>query len=278
MADAQRLARIEAQLAGLEALYQHAPVGLCYVDVNLRFLRVNERLAAIHGKPAAEHIGRRVAEMVPSIAEQVEPVYRRVLRTGEPVVGLEVRGKLPSDPVNEHVWLVNHHPVRSPEGELEGISTVVVDITDLKRDEEALAAASDRLAEAQRVSGVGSWEWDILADTVWWSDELYRIMGKRKHEFTPSFDAFYEMIHPADRPAFRRQIEATLQRDEPYELDLRVQLDEGGEVLLHASAALERTRDGMPARLGGTAHEVSSKRASRAGEGLSAGGPSRRGL
>ncbi|MDJ0852925.1 MAG: PAS domain-containing protein [Myxococcota bacterium] len=278
MTDAQRLARLEAQLAELESLYGHAPVGLCFVDADLRFQRVNERMAAINGRPVAEHIGRRVEEMVPSIAEQVGPAYRRILRTGEPVVGLEVRGKLPSDPFNEHVWLMNHHPVRSPEGELQGISTVVVDVTQMKRDEEALAVASDRLAEAQRVAGVGSWEWDILADTVWWSDELYRIMGKRKHEFTPSLDAFYEMIHPTDRRAFRNQIEATLQRDEPYELDLRVQLDEGGEVLLHATAVLERSPEGLPARLVGTAQEVTAGRASRRGEPVATSSPVRRGL
>ncbi len=259
MTDAQRLARLEAQLAELEALYDHAPVALCFVDIELRFQRINERMAAITGRCVAEHIGRRVEEMLPSIAEQVGPTYRRILRTGEPVVGLELRGRLPSDPVNEHVWLVNHHPVRTPEGELRGISTVVLDITDMKREGEALAEASDRLAEAQRVAGVGSWEWNILADSVWWSDELFRILGKRKHEFSPSFDAFFEMIHPLDRPAFRRQIEATLADREPAALQLRVQVDEGEEVMLHASAALERTPDGMPSRLVVTAQDVTER-------------------
>ena len=137
MTDAQRLARLEAQLAELESLYTHAPVGLCFVDTDLRYVRVNERMAAINGRTIEAHLGNRVEEVVPSIADQVGPVYRRILRTGEPVVGLEVRGKLPSDPYNEHVWLVNHHPVRSPEGELQGISTVVIDITELREAEAA---------------------------------------------------------------------------------------------------------------------------------------------
>ena len=47
----------EFQLLELEALYHEAPVGLCFVDTELRFLRINERLAAITGKPVQEHVG-----------------------------------------------------------------------------------------------------------------------------------------------------------------------------------------------------------------------------
>jgi two-component system CheB/CheR fusion protein len=256
---AARIACLEAQLAELESLYRQAAVGLCFVDRDLRYRRINERLAAINGRPVSDHIGRTVREMIPDLAAEVTPVYERVLRTGEPIVDVEVRGSLPSDPDVEHVWLVSYHPVRASDGEIRGVTAVVADITDVKRSQEALALATDRLQEAQRVAGVGSWEWDILEDEVWWSEELYRLMRKRKGEFTPSLDAFYEIIHPGDRPKFRRQIEATLARDAPYAFEFRALLDDGDERYFHASAALERTPDGVPARLVGTVQDLTQR-------------------
>jgi len=254
------LPELEAKLQQFEAMYRFAPVGLCLIDAELRFVHLNERMAAINGSTVAKHIGRRVEQVIPAIADQVLPVYRRVLETGEPVCDLEVHGTLPSDPRRAHVWLVNSHPVRADDGQVSGIVTVVLDITERRRAEEELAAVKERLAEAQRVAGIGSWEWDILEDQVWWSDELYKLMRKEKSRFVPSFDAVFEAVHPDDRPDFRRQLDATLQQDLPYVLEFRVVLDDGDVRTFHTSAALVRNADGLPARLIGTARDITEER------------------
>lgn len=260
MAATDRLERLKARLAELEAMWRFAPVGLCLVDRELRFVHVNERLAAIHGTSVAKHIGRSVAKVIPDIEAQVTPVYRRILATGEPVCDLEVRGTLPSDPEREHVWLANHHPLRDAAGEVSGIVSVVVDITELKTSQEELAAVKQRLADAQHVAGVGSWEWDILNDRVWWSDELYRLVHKDKGAFTPSINALYEMLHPDDRASYRQQLEAVLERAEPYVHEFRVVLEDGEIRAFHSSAVIERTADGVPARLIGTAQDITEPR------------------
>ena len=68
--------------AELEEIYRSAPVGLCFVDRDLLFVRVNDRLAAINGISASDHIGRRVRDVIPELASEVEGYYRRVLETG----------------------------------------------------------------------------------------------------------------------------------------------------------------------------------------------------
>ena len=75
---------IQEHLSELEHLYSTAPVGLCLMDTELRFVRINGRLAEINGTPVADHIGRTLKEIIPEIAAQVEPIYLRVIETGQP--------------------------------------------------------------------------------------------------------------------------------------------------------------------------------------------------
>jgi PAS domain S-box-containing protein len=119
----------------LEHLYDTAPVGLCFVDTDLRYVHVNKRLAAINGKPISEHFGRTLREVIPEIAPTIEPLYRQVIETGESILGIEVRG---TTPAWKGIGLVSYYPVKSNEGTVRGVSTVVQDITDRKQAEEDL--------------------------------------------------------------------------------------------------------------------------------------------
>ncbi len=82
----------------LDHLYQTAPVGLCLLDRNLRYLRINELLAEFHGKPVSEHIGRRLREVLPALAPTLEPMHQRILETGQPMVNIDVHGTTPAQP------------------------------------------------------------------------------------------------------------------------------------------------------------------------------------
>jgi len=82
--------------AELAAIYEAAPVGLAFLDRSLRYVRVNARLAEIHGLPAGDHLGRSVREVLGDAqADHVEPLYRRVIETGEPVINREARRRSP---------------------------------------------------------------------------------------------------------------------------------------------------------------------------------------
>ncbi len=128
-------------LAELELLYDTAPVGLCLLDTALRYLRINDRLAAMNGQPAASHIGARLRDMIPDLAAQIEPLYRRVIETGEPALDVEAHGFTPADPGAAHDWLVSYYPVRNREGHIFGVNAVVQDITERKRAQRTLEAA-----------------------------------------------------------------------------------------------------------------------------------------
>jgi PAS domain S-box-containing protein len=248
--------RARARLEELELIYQNSPVGLAYVDAAMRYVRVNDLLARTHGCSVAEHIGRRMDEIAPDLADQLVPVFRKVLETGQPVLAEELRGAARWDPTHIRTWLTSWHPVKSGTHAVRGVIVVVKDVTALKRRQAELEEVKTRLAKAEHVASVGSWEWDIHEDQIWWSDELYALFGKERRSFVPDVNSFYDQVHPDDRSKLREQFQATLGRDEPYRVDFRVVRDDGSERLVRACAKLERAADGMPVRLFGTCQDI----------------------
>jgi PAS domain S-box-containing protein len=138
---------VRRHLAELETIYRTAPVGLGFTDRNLRFVSVNETLAEIDGITASDHTARNLREILPAaLADTLEPLYRRVINTGEPVVNLEVQGETKAKPGVSRVWSVNYHPVRGDDG-IMGVSVMVQEITERKQAEDALREADRRKDE-----------------------------------------------------------------------------------------------------------------------------------
>ncbi|MGH9584978.1 MAG: sensor histidine kinase [Bryobacteraceae bacterium] len=140
---------IEHRLAELESLYGELPVGLCFLDTDLRFVRVNERLAAINGIPARAHIGRELNALLPAaLAGVVEPLYRQVLATGEPLIGFEMSDPTMAASPEQRSWMLTIAPVDTESGAIIGAQCVVQDITERKRSERALREANENLRRA----------------------------------------------------------------------------------------------------------------------------------
>jgi len=128
-----------------DALFSQAPVGLAYLDRELRYVRINETLAAVNGLPVEAHVGRRAAELIPNLWPRIGPIIRRVLDRGEPVINQEVVGETAATLGQTHHWLVSYYPVRTGP-EVTGVGVVVIDETGRRRAELEMA----RLAEERR--------------------------------------------------------------------------------------------------------------------------------
>ena len=116
---------------------RHAPVGLCLLDREFRYLWVNETLARYNGRSVEEHLGASARETVPEISDEMASLAQRVLDTGEPLLDREVSARPPGDPEHEYTWLLNLHPVRAAEGAARAIMVALQDVTRLKRAQRA---------------------------------------------------------------------------------------------------------------------------------------------
>ena len=106
-------------------IYSEAPIGLCYLDTNLRYVHVNDWLANLNGLPAEEHIGRTIRELLPHIAEGVEKQYRHVIETGEPIIQGRVHAETPAHPGVKKHYIHNYYPVKQQDGTIVGITCAI---------------------------------------------------------------------------------------------------------------------------------------------------------
>ncbi len=120
----------------LDSLYDSAPIGLGLWDLDLRYVRVNEALARFDDRPASDHVGRTLAEVIPQFANVIEPIARRVLETRTPVVAVELTSGTPATPDAARHWLASYYPVLSPDGEPLGVGALVEEITERRRAEQ----------------------------------------------------------------------------------------------------------------------------------------------
>ena len=142
--------RARAQLAELQSIYASAPVGLCLLSPDLRFLRINEHLAQMNGSPSEQHIGRTVRELLPRLADLIEPKLREVLETGRPKLKEEIVGETAAQPGVNRTWLQSWLPLKDGNGQITGINMVVEEITERKWLEDELKQHAKTLEEADR--------------------------------------------------------------------------------------------------------------------------------
>jgi PAS domain S-box-containing protein len=133
-------------LGVFEALQVTAPVGFGFVTRDFRIAKINEAPAAVSGCTPAEVIGRTVAEAVPELWSQLEPIYREVLGSGVAVSGHEIVGPSVAALGEVRHWLSNFHPVHI-EGEIVGIGITVFDITERMQGENFRAAVMENMVE-----------------------------------------------------------------------------------------------------------------------------------
>lgn len=136
---------LRAELAVLDALFATVPVGLAFLDADLRYRRVNPALAAMNGQPVEAHLGRRPSELLGPPGETLEALLRAVLE-GRAVRDLEMATLIPGGDEVVHLQ-VSLFPVEV-EGRVAGVGGVVVDLTRERQDRQALHRVNQELHRA----------------------------------------------------------------------------------------------------------------------------------
>ena len=119
----------------------------------------------------------------------------------------------------------------------------------------------ERLAEAQRVADLGSFDMDVATGAMWWSDQLYAIYGLERKGFEPTLEAVMAFIHPEDRAsvseAYARVLDGVI---EEHALDVRVRRTDGQIRELHSRSRPVLDESGAIVRVVGTAQDVTERR------------------
>ena len=165
----------------------------------------------------------------------------------------------------EYRWfLIRAVPLRAETGTILKWYGVLTDIEDRKRAEEALQLTSHdlqdskaKLEDAQRITHVGYWEWDLLTDRVNWSDETYRIYGLRPQERPMDLATVRERIHPEDWQRFGMEEALGGAR---FDAECRLFRPTGEMRIVHFQGDVKRDASGRPYRMFGTVQDITDRK------------------
>jgi signal transduction histidine kinase/integral membrane sensor domain MASE1 len=130
---------------------------------------------------------------------------------------------------------------------------------DLRSANDALTKTEVQLSEAQRLAHIGSWEWDIAANELTWSDEMYRIYGLDPERFGASYEAFLAQVHPDDRETAETVVGAALADPGRFDFHHRIVRTDGAVRILHARGDVVVGDDGTPVQMFGTGQDVTER-------------------
>ncbi len=221
--------------APLNAFFTEAPAGLAILDADLRFVRINRRLAEMHVLPVDDHLGRILAEVLPGLADVLEPILRQVLGTGLPALNIEITTEDPRSPADARVWRVSAFPVGPVQEDPTGVGVVVVDITDSKRMEQQARLDGRYLAALIESSPLGMVTLDPSSRVVSANVAFENLfLLPREEAIGRDLD---ELIAPPDRHEEARLLTQRTQLGEQLRADVRRRRRDGVEVLvrMHSS-------------------------------------------
>jgi diguanylate cyclase (GGDEF)-like protein/PAS domain S-box-containing protein len=186
LAESEKLS--SSRLAQLETIYDTAPIGLCFLDRDYRYLNINKRLAEINGIPVKETVGRTVRELLPQIADQVETACRQAVETGRHGEYVEITEKSKAKGNQAITVLSLYNPVRNQSGEILGYNVVVQDITERKRMEETLQASEQSLRAIVNSIPDLAWLKDTESRFILVNEAFGAAAGKKPEELTGKTD------------------------------------------------------------------------------------------
>ncbi|HYX35604.1 MAG TPA: ATP-binding protein [Oligoflexus sp.] len=186
------------QLAELEAIYQIAPVGLAFLNHELRLVRMNEQMAVILGESGGMQLGRPLEECFPRLAATLGEKMKYQLETGEAMRNFEIAVSDPCNPGKTIYVLASLNPVADAQGHILGINAVLQDITSRKLIEENARAMAERFRCAGEIAAFLIYDWNTVTNTVIRLSGLADILGEDADVGVGKLEDWAKKIHPDD--------------------------------------------------------------------------------
>lgn len=242
---------------GIQAMLNALPAMVGYWDSDLRNRMANDAYIEYFGKTPQEMRGTHVRDLLgEELYEQNLPYIEGALAGETQLFHREIR--IPSGEIR---YIQSSYIPDTVDGQVRGFFVLVTDITQRRQIEEEVERSRARLAEAERVAKMGSWEWDIPSKRLICSEGLYTIYGIDSEDFDGHYEGGSQHVHPDDRALVERVMREAVELGAPVDYEYRIIRPDGRVRRIHSRAELTADSDGRPLRLTGTVQDVTEVRA-----------------
>lgn len=228
------------------------------VDQDGRYTYVSDRIKTFLGYTPEEMLGKSPFELMSSSeAKRVGDIFLSYASKHLPFKDLEN--------VNLHkngqeiTLSTSGIPVFNPDGSFKGYRGTDKDISKEKELLTLLETHRYNLDQAQRIANIGHWELDILQNSLYWSDQVYRIFGLKPREIGATYDSFLTFIHPDDREMVNNAYASSVQNKSKYQIVHRVVSADGKLKFVEERCEHQIDHDGNVVKSIGTVQDITAK-------------------
>ena len=244
------------RLAQLQAIYDGAPIGLCFTDCDFRYVSLNQKLADMNGLSVAEHLGRRLQDVVPELFPYVEPYLVRA-RAGEAISGVEVPRPRGSSDASEWI-LCSFQPAFDEADDVIGVSVSVLDITEKKKTELDLSESvfvQDKMIE---ISGQTLWTMDAAGTNLQMSCAWVQTQPESRNNVRNL--GWLEAVHTQDLRDTIRKMKKAVSTGQPIDMEYRIQSTDGEWRWMRSRGLPRFAKSGEVIRWYGTIEDIHERK------------------
>ena len=242
----------EQQSARISSILENTKNAIWSVDLELKLVTFNSVFAQVVTKHSGEEpiIDRKVLGLTPF---DCETFYKKAFE-GEIFstdFKLECEGK-----TTYHE--LSFHPIYDRNRLVIGCSVYQMEVTQRVEALQELTLSEFYLKEAQEISNMGNWNWNIVNGKVEWSEQFFRLCGKNPLTYEPDFEDFFSMIHPDDRESVRETLQGDLESKRLHNATYRIVRNDGEVRYLYTRGKFFYDENGKPHRMAGTTQDITA--------------------
>ncbi|MEP0832194.1 PAS domain S-box protein [Microcoleus sp. AS-A8] len=236
----------------------HIPDGFVIYDEQRRLQFVNAEGLRRSGHSQEELLGYTDEEIYPpQITSQYLPTLLRAIETRS-LQTSECTLTLPT--VGTFTVVVTYVPLLNKQGEISSIFGITHDLSDRKREEEALRESEARVRLALEATQIGTWDWDILTNQMTWSSGEQQVFGLTNGTFEATYEAFETCLPPEERDSLLGAVNRSRRTRREFHHEFRLMWPDGSLHWVEGKGKFFYNQEGQAIRMVGTLVDISERK------------------